>query len=130
MNSRQQGFSLIENLVALLLVTLALFFTLHLTTRQPRAAERLRANEAALRTVEAAIETVRGGSIPITEGRTKLVAPIAFLPDPAAEGIQVTVDVARSPRVDDLFIVTMEARYLIDDRVRVRRVQTMMWRPR
>ena len=130
MDNRQQGFSLIESVVALLLVTLALFFTLNLTTRQPRAAERLRANEAALRAVEAAIETVRGGSIPLTEGRTRLMAPMAFLPDPDSEGIQVTMDVARSPRVDGLYSVTMEARYLVDDRVRVQRLQTMMWRPR
>jgi prepilin-type N-terminal cleavage/methylation domain-containing protein len=126
---RQKGFSLIESLVALLLVTVALFLTLHLTSIQPRTMKRLRANEAALRAVEASIETIRGGSIPLVDGRSKLAAPLAFFPDPAAEGLQLTMDVAPSPDVDDLFLVTVEARYRIARQVRVRRVQTMVWRP-
>ncbi len=126
---RQKGFSLIESLVALLLVTVALFLTLHLTSIQPRTMKRLRANEAALRAVEASIETIRGGSIPLVEGRSKLVAPLAFFPDPAAQNLQMTMDVAPSPGVEDLFLVTVEARYRTAQQVRVRRVQTMVWRP-
>ena len=51
------GFSLIETLVALLLVSMALLLALHLTTLQPRTMDRLRTNEAALRAVEAALVT-------------------------------------------------------------------------
>ncbi len=125
----RRGFSLIESLVALFLVTVALFLTLHLTSVQPRTMKRLRANEAALRAVEASIETIRGGLIPLVEGRSKLVAPLAFFPDPAVEGLQLTMDVAPSAEVDDLFVVTVEARYRIVQQVRVRRIQTMVWRP-
>ena len=125
----QKGFSLIESLVALLLVTFALFLTLHLTTIQPRTMKRLGANEAALRAVESSLETIRGGSIPMTEGRTKLGSPGAFVADPSVVGLQMTMDVARSSEADDLYIVTVEARYLVANQVWVRRVQTMVWRP-
>lgn len=125
----QKGFSLIESLVALLLVTMALFLTLHLTTIQPRTMKRLRANEAAVRAIESSLETIRGGSIPLTEGRTKLVSPAAFVADPSVVGLQMTMDVAHSSETDDLYIVTVEARYLVADQVWVRRVQTMVWRP-
>lgn len=129
MRNRQEGVSLIESLVALLLVTLALFLTLHLTTRQPRLAERLRVHGAALRTLEAAVETVRGGTIPLIEGRTKLAAPQGYLTDPSLDGLQVTMDVVRSPETEDLYALTLEARYLFADRVQVRRIQTLVWRP-
>jgi len=125
----RQGFSLVESLVALLLVTLALFLTLHLTTIQPRTMKRLRANEAALRAVESSLEMIRGGSIPLIEGRTRLVSPIAFLGDPTVVGLQMTMDVARSSEIEDLYVVTVEARYLVAKQVRVRRIQTMVWGP-
>ncbi len=125
----QKGFSLIESLVALLLVTMALFLTLHLITIQPRTMKRLRANEAALRAVESSLETIRGGAIPLTEGRTKLAFPVAFVADSSVVGLLMTMDVARSSEVDDLYIVTVEARYLVANQVWVRRVQTMVWRP-
>ena len=66
------GFTLIESLVALLLVTLAIFLALHLTTIQPRTMKRLEANQAALRAVEASLETLRGGQIPMVVGKTPL----------------------------------------------------------
>jgi hypothetical protein len=116
-------------LVALLLVTMALFLTLHLTTIQPRTMKRLRANEAAIRAVESSLEMIRGGSIPLTEGRTRLGSPDAFLVDPSVVGIQMTMEVARSSAAEDLYVVTVEARYVVADQVRLRRVQTMVWRP-
>lgn len=124
-----RGFSLVESLVALVLVTLALFLTLYLTTRQPRAAERLRANEAALRAMEAAIETLRGGAIPLAEGRTRLVAPAAFTPPPDLDGLQIVLDVVGPLEAENLYTVTVEARLVVANRIRVHRVETMMWKP-
>ena len=115
--------------MALVLVTLALFLTLYLTTRQPRAADRLRANQTALRAMEAAIETLRGGSIPLAEGRTRLVAPTAFTPHPDLEDLQIVLDVVGPVEVENLYTVTVEARFVVANRVRVNRVETMMWKP-
>ncbi|MEJ2085390.1 MAG: type II secretion system protein [Acidobacteriota bacterium] len=128
-NPRCRGFSLIESLVALLLVTVALFLTLRLTTAQPRAMERMRVNESALRAVEAVLETIRSGTVPMSEGRTRWQGPTDLPPDSTTAGIQVTVDVTPVPGVRDLYDVTVEARYVVARRIQARRLQTMVWRP-
>ena len=128
-SSSSRGFSLIESLVALLLVTVALFLALHLTTTQPRAMERVRTNESALRTVEAVLETIRGGTVPMIEGRRRWERPTDLPPDSAIAGMQVTLDVTRIEGVHDLYSVTVEARYVVSRHIQIRSLKTMVWRP-
>lgn len=115
--------------MALVLVTLALFLTLHLTSIQPRTMKRLRAHEAALRSLESVMETVRGGSIPLIEGRSRWVGSDEGSLDGTAARAQLTIDVVADSEVDDLYSVTIEARYSIAGRVHVRRLKSLVWRP-
>lgn len=122
------GFSLIETLVALLLVSMALLLALHLTTIQPRTMKQLRTSEAALRAVEAALETIRSGQIPMVEGTSTLTPPGAYIADPAIGGLKMTMEVTRSSTVDDLYLVVVEARYVVAKQARRRRIETLVWR--
>ena len=123
------GFSLIETLVALLLVSMVLLLALHLTTLQPRTMDRLRTNEAALRAVETALETIRSGQTPMVEGTFPLTPPGAYIADPVIGGLKMTIEVTRSPTVDDLYLVAVEARYVVAKQARRRRIETLVWRP-
>lgn len=128
-SSSAQGFSLLESLIALLLVAVALFLALYLTTTQPRAMERVRASESALRAVEAVLETIRGGTVPMIEGRTRWEGNTDRPPDSVTAGVQVTLDVTPVPGARDLYAVTVEARYVVARRIQVRRLRSMVWRP-
>ena len=80
----RSGFTLIESLVALALITLALFLGTKLILMEPRILERLEAGERAIRALEAALETLRSGDLPLRQG--VLVPPAAYPLGLAAPG--------------------------------------------
>lgn len=120
------GLALLESLIALLVVTVALLLGLRLAVVQPRAVERLEAGEAALGAIEAALETIRAGALPLEPGA--LLPPAAYSATPETADLRLTLEVVpREPA--GLFEVAVEARYLVRREIHHRRVETLVWRP-
>lgn len=123
---RLAGVTLLEALMALLVLTVALLLGMGLIVRQPGAAKRLEASDEALRSIEAAIETMRTGAVPL-QSRT-LASPVDY-PNPIkTEELLLQLEVEPG-EVEGLYEVTVEARYRVGRQMHRRRVQTMVWRP-
>lgn len=121
------GFTLLEALVALLLVTFAMLMGFGFMARQPHTMKRLRAGDDALRAVEATIETIRAGALPLESGF--LLPAVAYPASVQTEHLLLDLDV--QPReVDGLYEITVEARYRVGGNIHRRRVTTLVWRPR
>lgn len=124
---RNRGFTLLEALVALLLVTFGMLMGFGLTARQPQTMKRLRAGDEALRAVEATIETIRAGALPLESG---FLRPTVAYPAPVRTE-HLVLDLEVRPReVDGLYEITVEARYQVGREILRRRVTTLVWRPR
>jgi prepilin-type N-terminal cleavage/methylation domain-containing protein len=129
----QHGFTLAETLVALALVTLAMLVCLTFFWEQPRILERLDARQQATQAIEATLEGLRGGVLPLRSGVVQWPVP------PPAEiwedelFIWLHVTPTETP---DLFVVGVTAHYkIMTARQRVRdehyekTVETMVWSP-
>jgi len=124
--TRNRGFTLLEAMVALLLVTFAMLMGFGLMARQPHTIERLRASDEALRAIEATIETIRAGALPLESG---FLQPAIAYPAPVqAEHLLLDLDV-QPQEVDGLYEITVEARYQVGRRMHRRSVTTLVWRP-
>jgi prepilin-type N-terminal cleavage/methylation domain-containing protein len=122
----RRGFTLVEALVALLLITAALMLGYGFMMRQPQASARLDAGSEALRALESSLETLRSGAIPLESGMLQPV--LAYPPPTAAEDLLVDLDV-ETTEIENLFIVTLEARYRVGRAIHRRQVQSMIWSP-
>jgi prepilin-type N-terminal cleavage/methylation domain-containing protein len=125
-DSGRYGFTLLEALIALLLISAALLLGYGFLARQPQASARLDAGNDALRALEASLETLRSGAMPLEPGMLPPV--IAYPPPTTARDLLVDLDVAATD-LEGLFIVTLEARYRIGRTVQRRQVQSMIWSP-
>ncbi len=124
------GFTLIESLVALALITLALFLGTKLILMEPRILERVEAGEGAIRALEASLETLRSGDLPLRRGI--LLPPAAYPLGLAAPGLVLRLEEVEEIDPEEtpgLFRITVEARYLAGRDVRRHRIQTLVWRP-
>ncbi|MEO8503009.1 MAG: prepilin-type N-terminal cleavage/methylation domain-containing protein [Acidobacteriota bacterium] len=116
------AFTLVEVLIALLVLTLCLFLALGLHLQQRRILSRLAAQGEALRALEGTIEALRAGAIPL-ESET---VPAPFATD--AHGLVVTV-VVTGTDVSALFDVKAEARFVVAGEPRRRGLETLIWAP-
>jgi prepilin-type N-terminal cleavage/methylation domain-containing protein len=123
---RLGGFTLIEVLVALTLATVALTLGLGLTLQQRRLDQSLRADEVAMRAIEASLESIRAGALPLESG--ELLPPAAYPPDPTSQDLRLSLSV-QSTTIPDLFEINIDAQYIVRQRLRTRTVQSMVWRP-
>lgn len=124
--AQSRGFTLLEALVALLLVTFAMLMGFGLMARQPHTLERLRAGDEALRAIEASIETIRAGALPLESG---FLQPAIAYPAPVhAEHLLLDLNV-QPQEVEGLYGITVEARYQVGRKMHRRRVTTLVWRP-
>lgn len=125
-NGVGKGFTLLESLVALVVVALALLLGYGFMMRQPRALERLDSGNEALRAIEASLETLRAGAISLESGF--LEPGIAYPPPLEADDLMVDLDVAVT-ETSGLWAVTLEARYRVGRSIHRRRLQSLIWRP-
>ncbi|MES1242406.1 MAG: prepilin-type N-terminal cleavage/methylation domain-containing protein [Acidobacteriota bacterium] len=116
----QSGFSLVESLIALLVLSVALLMGLPLIQQQPGIVKRLEAQHAALREIESTIEALRSGSMPLESIHL-----------PASPG-QPSLWVAVQPETDapaGLYHVTVRAIWKIQGRDFEKKVETLLWSP-
>lgn len=122
----ESGFTLLEALVALVVVGLALLLGYGFMMRQPRAIERLDAGDEALRAIEASLETMRAGAIGLESGF--LESGIAYPTPVKAKQLMVDLDVTAT-ETPGLYAVSLEARYRVGPSIHRRQVQTLIWSP-
>jgi len=118
----QSGFTLIEALLAATLLTLALLLGMALVLQQRRIVRRLDAQRAALHEVEATLESLRAGVLPLMSQRLDLRGPA----DPAGMTLWITVEPAGYP--PGLWQVSLSAAWTVDGEMKGNRVDTMIWR--
>jgi len=121
-----RGFTLIEALMALLVLTLAMLLGYGFMMRQPQALQRLDAGDEALRALEASLETLRSGAIPLQPG---MLQPVIAYPPPT-KAVDLLVDLEVEPTdTPRLFAVSLEARYRVGRAIHRRQVQSLIWSP-
>ena len=114
------GFSLVESLIALLVVSVALLMGLPLIQQQPGIVKRLDAQHVALREIESTVEALRSGAMPLQSIHL-----------PASPG-QPSLWVDVQPETDapaGLHHVTVRALWRIHGRDFEKRVETLIWSP-
>jgi len=112
--------------VALLVLSLAMLLGYGFMLRQPRAMERLDAGDEALRAIEASLETIRAGAIPLESGMLQPV--IAYPPPTTATDLLIDLEVEPTD-TPGLLAVDLEARYRVGRAIHRRHVQSMVWSP-
>jgi prepilin-type N-terminal cleavage/methylation domain-containing protein len=129
--SAESGFTLLEVLVALVVLGVALILGLGLLAQQHRVLARLEAQERADRAVRRVLEELRSGAVPLDEGLSVVSATSAV--PAAAEGgtddLRLVVRVRRLEPPPNLFEASVEAHYRVLGRDRLRRVETLFWKP-
>jgi prepilin-type N-terminal cleavage/methylation domain-containing protein len=114
----QHGFSLVESLVALLVVSVALLMGLPLLQQQPGVVRRLDAQRSALRELESTLETLRSGAIPLE--------PMHLGGGPNQPVLWVDPEPVEPP---GLTKVTLRALWQVRGKTYEKRVETLIWRP-
>lgn len=114
------GFSLVESLIALLVLSVALLMGLPLIQQQPGIVKRLDAQHVALREIESTIEALRSGTMPLQSIHL-----------PAKPG-QPSLWVSVQPETDapaGLYHVTVRALWKIQGRDFEKKIETLIWSP-
>lgn len=121
-----RGFTLLEALVALLILSLAMLLGYGFMMRQPQAMTRLEAGDEALRAIESSLETLRAGAIPLEPGMLQPV--IAYPPPTVAADLLLDLEIEPT-ETPDLYSVHLEARYRVGRSIHRRHVQSLIWSP-
>lgn len=124
--ARRSGFSLLETLVALTLLSIALLLGMALLLGQPRIAARLDGQRQATRALESTLEAVRAGVVPLADARLSGFTTQAG--DPAPSDLTVDLHVAPSG-TPNLYQVSLTARYSLFGQAHRRSVETLLWQP-
>lgn len=125
MGRSQSGFTLIETLVALAILTTALLLGMALLLEHPRVVRRVDAERQAYRAMESTLESVRAGVIPLQSMDLDGFVTAAGRPAPKDLKLAMTVELRDLP---GLYKVTLVATYSIGRQKLEKRVETMIWR--
>ena len=125
------GAVLIEALVAAVIVAMALLFLIALLAHESRLTARASGQRDAVMLLDAALESVRAGVVPLTLGTTTYDEPYPpWLPIPQRRGAVLWIDVrSLEPAVSDLYEVTATVRYRAGRDVLTRSLTTRVWQP-
>lgn len=115
-----RGFTLVETLVALVLLTLTLLLGLGLVLQHPRIVRRLDAQREALHMLEGALEALRAGALPLVPQE---------LPPTGPHHMSISIEVEPTGSPPGLYKVDVRVGYLVDGQPRERSVETLVWRP-
>ncbi len=107
---RPHGFTLIEALVSLMVLGVALLLGMALVIQLPRNVRRLDAERQAMRALEATLEGMRAGTLPVQN--SELTGFITSAGAPAARDLGITVAVAPTAQ-PGLYQVTLTAHYSV-----------------
>jgi len=119
------GFSLLEAVTALAIVGLALVIAAHALSAYAATIQRADVRQRLVWAAESAIESVRGGQIPLATGRVELERELK--PDEGAD-VYLFVDV-RPRDLPGLYDVRVRAWSQLPARREVVELNTMVWRP-
>jgi prepilin-type N-terminal cleavage/methylation domain-containing protein len=122
----QGGFTLLEALIALVLLGVALLIGMALVLQNPRMVRRMDDERQAFRAMESTIESVRGGAIRLETADLRVFSTAVGTPASKDLDIFMQVDPTDLP---GLFLVTLEARYTADKQKMRKELQTMVWSP-
>ena len=122
----QDGFTLVEVLVALWILAVALLAGVALVLQQPRVVKRLDAERQAVRAMEWTLESMRAGVVPLASEDLESFVNSTVVGAPAPD-LKVAVDVSPGP-IAGLYDVSVVARYTVLGQRRQRHMRTMIWR--
>jgi prepilin-type N-terminal cleavage/methylation domain-containing protein len=126
MRCRQSGFSLVEVLIALVIVGMALLMGMGLALQNPRIVRRTDAERQAFRALESTLEALRAKEVPLQTSRLGGFA--TAVGDPAPLDLKVLIEVGPAG-LPDLFEVTLSACYTVEHRKFQKSLKTMIWSP-
>jgi len=122
----QRGFTLLEALVALVLLGVALLMGMELVLQNPRMVRRMDGERQAFRAMESTLEAVRAGAIPLQTADLGDFSTAVGSPARKDLAISMQVDPTELP---GLYQVTLRACYTADARKVQKELQTMVWSP-
>ena len=123
---RESGFSLVEVLIALVVVGAALLMGMGLALQNPRIVRWLDGERQAFRAMESTLEAVRAGAIPLQPSELDGFVTAVGTPPPKDLKIHMQVEPTGTP---GLFEVTLRASYKIEKRKVEKRLRTLVWSP-
>ena len=120
------GFSLIELLVALVLLGIAFLMGVQLMVQAPRVVRRTDAERQAFRALESVMEGVRAGAFPI--GNLDIEVLETAVGDPAPDDLEIAMRAERL-KPDGLYKVSLTATYTAVGEKKENTVETLVWAP-
>jgi|SRR6185295_18255769 len=122
----ESGFTVVETLIALVIIGVALLLGMALLLQQPRVLHRIDAQRQALRAIESTIEALRAGLLPLEDAEYDgYNTAVGASP---AKGMTVDVAIEPSPDTPNLYKVHVEAHYKVAGQAKTRAVDTYLWR--
>ena len=126
--SAKLGFTLVETLVALVLLGVAMLLTLSLIFQEPRTLRRLAAHEEAFLALEATLEAVRAG-LRVPPDRQPVDLESLYQPEELiAQDLEIWTE-RELASSGGLYRVTLTARYRVDRQRFDRTLETLVWMP-
>jgi prepilin-type N-terminal cleavage/methylation domain-containing protein len=123
---RESGFSLVEVLIALVLVGAALLMGMGLALQNPRIVQRMDSERQAFRAMESTLEAVRAGVVPLQT--SELDGFVTAVGTPAPKDLKIYMQVEKTG-TPGLFQVTLRARYTVERKPVEKFLRTLVWSP-